>query len=133
MNNPNPQTPMTFKEKIETNRIDPKALARAAKIKLSTIKVYMSTNRPSHKALAALEAFLPQGKDQGEEDENLDTSSSPLVGRIVALPPNGRLRLVDVPGKGTVKAWCKIDRYNRRGLTVRLREEGGKYYVKEQV
>ena len=126
----------TFKEKLEASGLTKKRLARAAGVKEKSISIYCTTNRPSKRVLQVLEEYVAshsvQWHDSVIEGEGDSASSPSLVGTIVELPINKRMRIVQLP-RGKVTAWSKMDKFDRKGIKVRLEHDAGKYYVKEQL
>lgn len=135
---------MTFKERLKESGITHEELAKAAKVKPSTIEVYANTNKPSHKTVAAFEKLLASRSHSSnnaheEEAEKVgrlgedDTAPPRLVGTIVKVPINPFLRMVQLESGEKVRAWCKKDLYQRKGVKVELELQSDRhYYIKRK-
>ena len=120
---------MTFKEQIEKHNINPGDLASMCGVKEKTVLLYMQTNKPSKRMVAALEEMIPAPPEQVEEEKPAPEPAE-LRGRITGLPLNKYLRFVELDDGTKVTARCKADRHNRKNLKVKLELQAGVYYVR---
>jgi len=122
---------MTFKEQIEKHNINPGDLASMCGVKEKTVLLYMQTNKPSKRMVAALEEMIPAPPEQEQENEPAPESEpAELRGRITGIPLNKYLRFVELENGTKVTAKCKADKFNRKNLKVKLELQSGSYYVR---
>lgn len=119
---------MTFKEQIEKHDINTGDLASMCGVKESTVLLYMQTNKPSKRMLTALEELIPDAPEPVFRP--IEPASTELQGRIVGLPLNKYLRIVELDNGSRVTAKCKADKFNRKSLRVKLVMESGTYYIR---
>jgi len=125
---------MTFKEQIEKHKINPGDLASMCGVKEKTVLLYMQTNKPSKRMVAALEELLSTEHDPAKEKRaTLFPATTKPHGRIVGLPLNKYLRVVELENGTKVTAKCKADKFNRKNLKVKLELQSGSYYVRSLV
>lgn len=127
---------MTFKEQLDHYGITPEQVAEESGLKLNSVKIYAQMDRPSKRCQEALDKLIdnlpdtahPQSVSSTGEEEC--PSSSPTCGLIVEIPRNQYMRIVKLDNGDRVKAWCKKDRYTRKGINVKVKLEMGKFYIK---
>ena len=132
---------MTFKEKMEANGVTVAQLAIKSATKASTIRSYMYMDKPSKRCVAALDKIIlealtatnPHEVSKMEEGEcpPPPPTNDLVVGKIVHIPINKRIRIVRLDDNREVHAFARADRFTKIGSRVELHGCESEWYVKQ--